>query len=260
MSLLLDTPIGAIVAHDLETAKIFERYGIDFCCGGETKLGEACRQTGADPEEVVADLRKVEHIDHHTVDQINHLSPTELTAHIVQTHHDYLREALPRLGDLCEKVYNAHGEAHPELLDLQEAFQDLRNDIEAHLQKEEQVLFPHIQGLEEAYRQQSSAPEACFQSIRQPIAMMEAEHEDAGIALGRIRTLSNHYTAPPDACTSWQLLLRELSHLELDTHVHVAKENYVLHQLAREMEDALADVHSSDHEVSTVLRRLRQAD
>ncbi|HCK68617.1 MAG TPA: iron-sulfur cluster repair di-iron protein, partial [Nitrospina sp.] len=135
---------------------------------------------------------------------------TELTEHLESTHHVYLKKTLPRLVALMDKVHQAHSPRHPELTRLQTVVENLRADLEPHLLKEEQILFPLIRQLEAA---------------QGPIRVMRSEHDGAGELLKEMRTLTNVYVVPKDGCQSFQLLYEGLKELEEDTHIHIHKEN-----------------------------------
>jgi regulator of cell morphogenesis and NO signaling len=141
------------------------------------------------------------------------LTLTELTEHLESTHHVYLKKALPRLVALMDKVHQAHSPRHPELTRLQTVVENLRADLEPHLLKEEQILFPLIRQLEAA---------------QGPIRVMRSEHDGAGELLKEMRTLTNVYVVPKDGCQSFQLLYEGLKELEEDTHIHIHKENNIL--------------------------------
>ena len=138
---------------------------------------------------------------------------TELTEHLESTHHVYLKKTLPRLVALMDKVHQAHSPRHPELTRLQTVVENLRVDLEPHLLKEEQILFPLIRQLEAA---------------QGPIRVMRSEHDGAGELLKEMRTLTNVYVVPKDGCQSFQLLYEGLKELEEDTHIHIHKENNIL--------------------------------
>jgi regulator of cell morphogenesis and NO signaling len=141
------------------------------------------------------------------------LTLTELTEHLESTHHVYLKKTLPRLVALMDKVHQAHSPRHPELTRLQTVVENLRADLEPHLLKEEQILFPLIRQLEAA---------------QGPIRVMRSEHDGAGELLKEMRTLTNVYVVPKDGCQSFQLLYEGLKELEEDTHIHIHKENNIL--------------------------------
>jgi regulator of cell morphogenesis and NO signaling len=232
-----DTPVGRLVAERPCRARVFERLGIDYCCGGKKPLGEACAGLGLDPAVVLRELERTDaqdlvegELDWSTA------TLTDLVDHIEAVHHAYLREALPRLTSLVEKVAGIHGGHHPELSKLRWVFLGFRDEIEAHMTKEEHVLFPMCRALEVA----SVPPRFHCGTIRNPIRAMELEHDDAGSALAAMRTLTHGFTPPPDACNTFRAMLHGLAELEADMHLHVHEENNILFPRASAIEAELA--------------------
>lgn len=123
-------------------------------------------------------------------------SLARLTAHIVDTHHDYCKKELPRLAVLSQKVVNRHGGTLPDVATIQSKLTELSEDLTQHLAKEEIVLFPYIAKLERAMADGSAKPRGCFASVANPIAMMTQEHDATGILMGEIRQLSQDFTPP----------------------------------------------------------------
>ncbi len=160
-------------------------------------------------------------------------SVAQLCGHIVEHHHGYLREELPPLRALVDKVARAHGEAHAELLDVKETFHGLADELEEHMVKEEQVLFPACMALE------AGAPaDFPFGSVENPIRMMLHEHETVARGLARIQALTGGYAPPSGACNSYRAMLDRLQTLEVDTHRHVHEENNILFPRAAALEQA----------------------
>jgi regulator of cell morphogenesis and NO signaling len=244
MEISIERTVGDLAAEAIHRTRVFETYGIDYCCGGKTPLAEACRTAGCTADEVVAALvasdRDAAGSGPETTDW-RAASLTKLTTHIVQTHHAFMKRELPRVADLLAKVRNAHGENHPELADLAQVYGALRAELEAHLAKEEQVLFPLIQEMEATRR----AGTAHCGSVGNPIGVMEREHDSAGVALGRMRQLTDDYTVPQDGCATFAALLDGLAAIERDLHEHIHKENNILHPRAARLEtDLLAAARS----------------
>lgn len=231
------TQLQEIVKTAPGTAKVLERLGLDFCCQGARTLSVACAAQGLAVEQVLAELRQAVR----TAPGIDPAaSLEELTRHIVTTHHGYVRESLPTIAGHTAKVARVHGGRHGELAEVNRLFAAVVEEMTSHMAKEEQVLFPYIVALERYAAGQGDAPHACFPTVAAPIRVMEMEHESAGGALARIRTLTANYTPPADACTTYRLMLQELQAFEEDLHVHVHLENYVLHPRALALEEQLA--------------------
>lgn len=231
-----ETTVSRLVAERPSRARVFESLGIDYCCGGEKPLAEACAEAGVDAEAVLRDLERRETGVAEERPDWMALGMGELVDHIVETHHDYLRAELPRLSSLVDKVAVAHGAAHPELLEVREVFRRLRDDLESHTAKEEQVLFPVCRELEEA----DTVPELPFGTVKNPIGAMMDEHVEAGEGLQKLRELTGEYAVPGDACNTYRVMLESLAELERDTHLHVFKENSILFPKAAAAESALA--------------------
>lgn len=219
--------VGEIAATDLRKAQVFKKYGIDFCCGGKKTLKEACESKGLNPTEIEKELNAT---TGPSPLPFNEWSPAFLADYIVNTHHAYVRKMLPQLIELVTKVASVHGSRHPELHEVNQLVRHLDDELQGHLAKEEQVLFPFIKELV-----LGEAPSK-LSTIETPIAMMEDEHDEAGGIMEKIRSLTNNYTLPSDSCTSYGLLFQMLKDFEDDLHVHVHLENNILFPKAIEME------------------------
>lgn len=234
--LSMEKSVSELVIERPSRSRVFEELGIDYCCGGGVPLAEACTGAGLDPERVLAELERREGGRVEDEAALARMGMGELVDHIVEVHHAYLREELPRLSFLVDKVANVHGGAHPELLELREVFEGLRTELEEHTEKEERVLFPACKELEGA----EARPAFRFGTVEDPIAAMMREHVEAGEGLGRVRKLTRDYAVPQDACNTYRAMLDGLAELERDTHYHVFKENSILFPRAASAEVALA--------------------
>ena len=219
-SLGIDDPVKNFVKNNPQCAKVFEELNIDFCCGGDTSLLTACEEEDLEPHWVYQRLVELQPAPSTREKDVSDLTLTELTEHLESTHHVYLKKALPRLVALMDKVHQAHSPRHPELTRLQTVVENLRADLEPHLLKEEQILFPLIRQLEAEGLQ--------LEAAQGPIRVMRSEHDGAGDLLKEMRTLTNVYVVPKDGCQSFQLLYEGLKELEEDTHIHIHKENNIL--------------------------------
>jgi len=210
--------------------RVFEKAGIDYCCGGWRPFQDACAAAEVSTDEVARWLEQAAQTcmsaQESTDGQTQPL--TKLTAHITQKHHAFTRDELARLNELLAKVCSAHGQNHPELFRIQSLFQNLNHDLIPHMQKEEAVLFPFIEQLEAAVSEGGTAPAAFFGTIQNPIRMMMMEHETAGDILKRIRQISGGYSVPEDVCISYETLYKALDELEQDLHHHIHLENNIL--------------------------------
>jgi regulator of cell morphogenesis and NO signaling len=213
-----------------------ERWGLDYCCGGKKPLGAACEERNLDVEAVVQDLFEADAVVGLPETDWTQEPMADLCDHVVHAHHGYLRKSLPRLTGLIEKVRAAHGDNHPELRKVETIFREFREELELHMMKEEQILFPFIKTLETS----GSSPSFHCGSLRNPIQVMEAEHDSAGAALEKLRSLTDGYRPPENACNTYRAMLDGLAELEADMHVHVHLENNVLFPRATQREEHLA--------------------
>jgi regulator of cell morphogenesis and NO signaling len=214
-----EAQVAELVLEEASRARVFERFGIDYCCGGKTPLEAACADRGVDVDEVIAALREPRAPEAEDVDWAD-ASVSALVDHIVERHHAYLREELPPLAALVDKVARAHGDTHPELADVQTTFVGIADELSEHMLKEEQLVFPMCVALEEG--------EPLPGPLESPIAAILHEHDEVAGGLERLRALTSGYEPPVDACNSYRAMLDRLRTLELDTHRHVHEENNVL--------------------------------
>jgi regulator of cell morphogenesis and NO signaling len=228
-----NTTVRELVGRYPQTRKTFEKYGIDYCCGGGRCLAEVAQERRAALPDLVRDIEAalVETSTRtKTTEKDWYAAPLrELIDHILQVHHAYMHEALPRIKELGRKVLNAHGAHHGVMLrHVSDLYNALDTELTNHLRKEEEVLFPYIVAAE-AHRQGGpKEPSACFGSVGNPIRQMEAEHESAGEVLVQIRKVTSGYSLPDDACLTFRALYEELERMEEDLHQHIHLENNIL--------------------------------
>jgi len=209
--------VAELVLEQPSRARVFEELGVDYCCGGKSSLGEACAARGVDVEAALAALESVADepvLAGATERDWTQASLTELCDHIVSAHHDHLREELPRLDGLPDKVVRAHGDERPELAEIRETFGALRAELEEHMATEEAELFPLVA---------RGGPYDADQ-----VAELEHEHEFAGSALARMRELSGGYDLGRALCSTHHATIDALRELELELHQHIHEENNVL--------------------------------
>jgi len=219
--------------------RVFEKLGIDYCCGGSQSLEIACQRAKIPVGDVLRSLEGS--TPSGALDAVlpdfQSMSLTDLVAHILVTHHAYVKQEIPRLQQLLAKVVAVHCANHPELAAVQRTFSGLAGELHSHMMKEEMMLFPYIERLEEAQSQGRPAPQALFGTISNPVHMMELEHEAAGTALQELRMLTEAYTPPESACFSYKTLYSALKDFEADLHQHVHLENNILFARAVELEN-----------------------
>lgn len=217
-----------------QSTRLFESLGIDYCCGGGKSLRDACASANVSLDEVVSKLvESVKQTASSPAADWSNAQLSELADYIVSKHHVYIRQELPRLEQLLHKVAGKHGEKHPELNKIKNIFHGVSEELASHLMKEEQILFPYIKELEIL---KASPRRSMFGSVRNPIHMMEIEHDSAGDAMREIRHLSDSFTAPEDGCISYKTLYQALADFEADLHQHIHLENNILFPGAIQLE------------------------
>jgi regulator of cell morphogenesis and NO signaling len=208
------TLVGTIATEQPLATRVFARHGIDFCCGGGQPLADACRARGLDPAVVLREIAAETAPAGRRMTRWRDEPVEALVDHLLAEFHAPLWAELPRLDAMAAKVLDVHGAKAPEQLGaVRELVTALRADLEPHMQKEEQVLFPMIR--------RGRVPDG-------PIAVMEAEHEAVGALLVRLREVTDQFRVPAGACNTWRALWAGLEALERDLHEHIHLENNVL--------------------------------
>lgn len=230
------TTVGAIVAAQPLLARVFERVGIDYCCGGKKTLAAACTAKQLDPVTFAAVLEAAADLSgaRPAIDAAT-MSLTALADHIEATHHAYLKTELPLLVGKAEHVASKHAWRDARLAEVAATTRLLAEEMFSHMAKEEQILFPLVRAIDGG----PAASSPCH-SLAGPIAQMESEHDSAGGAVARLRELTDGFAPDADACNTHRALLAELARLESDLHEHVHKENNVLFPRALAREAATA--------------------
>lgn len=216
------TKVGAIVAAHPGLSRVFESLDIDYCCGGNRPLGDACSDRQLDPDTVVAVLEAGMNAAPEEPDA-DSMGTRELIAHIVDTHHAFLREELPRVARLASTVAEAHGGEHESLHEVARICRELSGKLMVHLDEEEGVLFPAIGAGADA-------------AVGRLVRSLEADHQETGWILARLRSLTEWYRTPDWGCNTYRALMESLEALEADVHRHVHKENNILFRRVRDVE------------------------
>lgn len=233
------TTVREVAIQTPSSTRLFETLKIDYCCGGNRPLAEACASAGVDVKDVMVMLAEVSKTGSQQTLNFEKASLPELITHILETHHVFTKAEMNRLEALTGKVIAAHGTNHPELIQLGELWEALCADLSPHMFKEEQVLFPYIMSLAQAAEHKRPAPVAPFGTVKNPIRMMMQEHDGAGDILRELRTVTSDYKIPADACISYQTLYQALEEFEKDLHQHIHLENNILFPKALELENRL---------------------
>ncbi len=224
--------VGEIVASNYRAAEVFQRHGIDFCCGGKRPLADAAEARGVVLATLVGELQQIDAPQTAAVEQG---SAADLINHIVAVHHGYLKTSMPAISAYLEKLVGVHGERHPELARIRSRFAQVREELESHMYKEEQILFPLIAQVEAAAEGRQAAPSG--PPVAAIVQVMESEHEDAGNILVDIRALSTDFTVPDDGCTTYRVCYQSLAEFEADLHRHIHLENNILFPRAAALDE-----------------------
>lgn len=233
-----ETTVREVALEQPAAIRVFEKFGIDYCCGGRKPLAQACAEHALEPAAVLAAIDDATQSPAPDQTDWRTASLESLCSHIVAVHHEYVRREIPRLWQLAQKVVARHGDTHPELVRIQQLIRDAGEDLIRHLSKEEQILFPSIVSMERNLATCGPRSLGCFSSVRNPIAVMMAEHDAAGDALTQSRLLSHDFTPPEGACPTYVAFYRSLSEFEHDLHRHVHLENNILFPRAIEMDES----------------------
>jgi regulator of cell morphogenesis and NO signaling len=211
--------VADLVVQNLNRARVFERFGLDYCCGGNIPLAEACGKSGASVDDVIDALAIEDACSGSTAPDYSSMELGELADHVEHAHHKFLRAELPRLEHLFEHVTGHHGDKHPELAQALGIFQVMAAELDQHLLLEDEVLFPLCQQI---------GTQNVNAEINATVERLMYEHRRTGDALAAIRRLLNNFTPPEGACRRYLALLHGLTALEADLHEHIHKENNIL--------------------------------
>jgi regulator of cell morphogenesis and NO signaling len=230
-----DSSVGELVKLNFRTAQIFQANKIEYCCEGNKSVSDACKESEVNPEQLIRQLEAVLSQERPDSEYLNNLDLNEICTYIVKRHHAYARENIPFLKKNLEKLFQVHGEQYPELLKINELLNIFTEDFTMHMQKEEIMLFPFIQGLQSAKKDKSPLPRSPFRSISNPIVMMMAEHQNEGQIFDKICALYANLRIPGNSCTTYEVTLKQLKDFENDLHIHVQIENNILFPRAIEI-------------------------
>ncbi|MBO9617861.1 MAG: iron-sulfur cluster repair di-iron protein [Niabella sp.] len=239
MTISKEDIIGAIAAADLRRGRIFEKFGLDFCCNGNRSLEEACISAAVDVNKVLSELNELADTNKSTADYNSW--PLDLLAdYIEKKHHRYVSAQIPVLQGLLQKITNVHGPKHPELLDVKKLFYECAGELTMHMKKEELMLFPFIKKLAAAKASGSRKPSGPFDAVEHPIHAMLQEHAVEGERFSTIETITNHYTVPDDGCNTYKTAYHALKEFQEDLHLHIHLENNILFPKAIALEAAFS--------------------
>lgn len=238
MELNANAIVGEVVKINYRTAEIFEKEGIDYCCGGNISIADACNNQGADSSKLLSNLQQVLDTDDADSKYISQLAIDLLADYVVQRHHSYVSEKSVFIQQKLAKLCEVHGNHHPELFEIKELFDGAVGNLTAHMKKEELILFPYIKRMI-ASQKQGSIEASALGNILDPINVMMAEHDVEGERFRKLRQLSNNYLTPDDGCGTYEVTNRALEDFEKDLHRHIHIENNILFPKALQLEAEL---------------------
>ena len=237
-----DLTVGSIVAQDWNAAAVFEKYNIDFCCNGGTKLSQACAAANIDQFLILVEIAALPKQTDDSEPEYNLWELDRLAEYIENKHHRYATNVMPLLLAYLNKICLMHGQRHPELLKIRDLFREMAHELVVHMKKEEFMIFPFIKKMTESHRQKINIPLPTYGSVKNPISIMMNDHEAEGAKLREIVSLSNNYTPPQDACNTYRLSYSMLQKFEQDIHKHIHLENNILFPKTLELEKKLVDL------------------
>ncbi|PSL07754.1 iron-sulfur cluster repair di-iron protein [Cecembia rubra] len=226
METLAEKKVGKIVADNFKTAKVFTKYGIDFCCKGAIPLQEACEKNSVSLNQILSELSQA--LKEEEASNYKDFNLSELIDHIILTHHQYVENTIPPLKAYLLKLATVHGDRHPELLEIRDLFLEAADALTVHMKKEELILFPYIKAMEEADRSHFTLSAPHFGHVKNPIHMMEEDHDSEGERFRIISQLSDTYSTPADGCQTYRVAYAMLKEFEEDLHTHIHLENNIL--------------------------------
>ena len=224
MNIKKNNIVGEVVAKDYRAASIFKSHNIDFCCKGNRSIADVCETAEIDANELVMELNRATDTTEKQTTDFNSWDSDLLADYIEKNHHRYVVKKIPEIKGYLSKVAKVHGERHPELMEIEQLFSASAHELLAHMEKEETILFPYVRSI--ASNTHPYQPD--LDTVQNPIKMMMHEHETEGDRFRTISLLSNNYTPPSDACSTYKVALALLKEFEDDLHLHIHLENNIL--------------------------------
>lgn len=224
MNISKENIVGEVVAQDYRAASIFKSRGIDFCCKGNRTISEVCEKENIDAKALVTELNQLSSQNEQKTIDYQSWDMDLLADYIEKKHHRYVTAKIPELKAYLNKVAKVHGDRHPELIEIEKLFAASAQELLAHMKKEEMVLFPYVRKMAVT----TSVQKPPFGTVQNPIAMMMHEHDNEGNRFRKIAALSNNYTPPQDACSTYKVAFALLEEFENDLHLHIHLENNIL--------------------------------
>lgn len=216
--------VGQVVADDYRAASVFKKHKVDFCCKGNRSISEVCNKQNIDEDKLLNELNRISEVSGDEDIDFNAWDLDLLADYIEKKHHRYVRNRIPELKAYLNKIAKVHGERHPELHQVESLFTGSAEDLLQHMEKEEKILFPIVREISE----QAGTAGTDQKSVVAPIKVMMEEHDNEGERFRQIAALTDDYTPPQDACTTYEVAFKMLSEFEADLHKHIHLENNIL--------------------------------
>ncbi|PBI88535.1 Iron-sulfur cluster repair protein ScdA [Flavobacterium sp. ACN2] len=242
MENLKNKTIGSFVAEDFRTAAVFSKYRIDFCCKGNRTVTEVCEKQNIDADTLLENVLQVVQSENSGTIDFNSWPLDLLADYIEKTHHRYVEEKTNVLLPFLDKLCKVHGANHPELFKINELFIGCAGELSQHMKKEELVLFPFVKRMVKTKESDGILSQPSFGTVSNPIAMMMHEHDNEGERFREIAALTDNYTPPADACTTYRVTFAMLKEFEADLHKHIHLENNILFPKAVALEKDFVEV------------------
>src|SRR6218665_2063032 len=242
MENLKNKTIGSFVAEDFRTAAVFSKYRIDFCCKGNRTVTEVCEKQNIDADALLENVLQVSQSENNGSIDFNSWPLDLLAYYIEKTHHRYVEEKTNVLLPFLDKLCKVHGANHPELFKINELFIGCAGELSQHMKKEELILFPFVKRMVKTKESDGILHQPSFGTVSNPIAMMMHEHDNEGESFRAIADLTNNYTPPADACTTYRVTFAMLKEFEADLHKHIHLENNILFPKAVVLEKDFVEI------------------
>lgn len=242
MENLKNRTIGSFVAQDYRTAAVFSKYKIDFCCKGDRTVNEVCDKQNINSDALLQSIDEVVQSENNGSIDFNSWPLDLLADYIEKTHHRYVEDKTQTLLPFLDKLCKVHGGRHPELFKINELFIGCAAELSQHMKKEELILFPFVKRMVKTKDSDGVLLQPSFGSVSNPIAMMMHEHNNEGERFREIAALTDNYTPPADACTTYRVTFAMLKEFEEDLHKHIHLENNILFPKAVALEKDFVEV------------------
>lgn len=236
--------IGEIVANDYRTAAIFKSYKIDFCCNGNRKFSDVCKEKNIDMEKLADEINAVTLKQSSNTFDYKSMDTDLLIDYVEKKHHRYVNNTIPVLLQYLDKLCKVHGNQHQELFEINNEFKECATALTAHMKKEELILFPIIRNMMKSNATHHELNLPHFKTVNNPINVMLSEHDTEGERFRKIALLTNDYTPPADACGTYKVAFSLLKEFEDDLHTHIHLENNIVFPRAIELQKQLDKMNS----------------